>query len=209
MSKKDLHSRIYLKNQEKFTKVMNIFSLSDDSIAMSFYGFRKHQLFCLQGDKKINIETINDENYPKITFHKSGIIKLTSRTPKNNIIDRITWRGPSFDQIDKPYRMLEIILPPKLLVADKATFRKEQDIILDASSFPNKQWRVTVFCTPSGCFRKLGAVQWVSTSECEYIESLERKELVWSWVLRVSASDKRMSNEFMFFVPWEIEWPNS
>jgi hypothetical protein len=208
MSKKQ-HSRIYLKSNDKYFKIMNIFSsATDDSIALSFYGFKKERLFGFQDNKRVDIETINETEHPKISFHQSGIIKLTSMTSKNNNVNRITWKGTPFEQINKPCQMMEIFLPPKLLLADKAGYRKDRDVILDAANFPNKQWRITLFCTHKSNYEKLKP-PWANTSECEYDASLERNNLVWSWVLRVSRSDIGMSKEqeIMYFIPGEIKWP--
>jgi len=207
MVKKPIPSRIYLKNKVGLLKIMNIFNLPDESVAMTFYDYKKEAFFILQNDKRENIETIDEKNQPKITFHQSGIIKLTSKTSKNNNIDRITWKGKPFRKIKRPHRMMEVLLPSKLFRANK-NFRDDRDIILDAITFPNKQLRITLFCTRKRFFNKLKDPHWVDTSECEYSRSLIRKNLVWTWVLRISRLDTgKPSDHLYYFIQGKIKWP--
>ena len=207
MTKKLIPSRVYLKNKVRLLKIMNIFNLPDESVAMTFYGYKKETFFILQDDKRENIETIDEKKQPKITFHQSGIIKLTSKISKNNIVDRITWTGKPFRTIKRPHRMMDILLPSKLFRADK-TFKDDRDIILDATSFPNKQLRITLFCTRKSFFDKLKDPHWIDTSEYEYSRSLVRKSLVWTWVLRTSRLDTgKPSDQLYYFIQGKIKWP--
>ncbi|MFA5097590.1 MAG: hypothetical protein WC490_03060 [Candidatus Margulisiibacteriota bacterium] len=202
------YSRIFLRNKENFAKIMNIFDMADGSVGMSFYGFEKEMLFGIKNNHRVNIEAINEGERPKISFHKSGIIKLMSKISNNETIDRITWRGTPFVDIREPRQMMEIILPPKLLMADHQLYRNDSDIILDATGFPDKQWRISLFCSSKDYMSHIRPPM-VNTSEYEYSSSLEGGNLVWTWVLRVSTSHagKMDTQEILYFVAGDIVHP--
>ncbi len=147
---------------------------------------------------------------PKINFHRSGQYKLSVMVGRSeDSVDRCTVLGKSLDQITKPERMLEILLPNRLRISNKSPC--DRDIVLDASSFPAaKQLRCTVLCMAKGCFEEFtkhnGCI--VDTSEMETYQGLEDGKMIWTFVLRVSRNDTQVSKQYFFFMPGTVRWGN-
>lgn len=184
---------------------MNAVETSDRSVVFTFYGFEKEELFIVGKDKN-DIIASSHVGKPKITFHQSGVVKLKWKMLQGSNEDRITWTTMAFAKIQGPRQMMEIFLPPKLLVADETKYNKERDLMLDATGFPKKQWRITLFCTSIEHRDKLKAPL-VPTSECEFSASLEANNLIWTWALRVSSSDFGFSDRMMYFINGNKKWP--
>jgi len=209
---KRLYSRIFIERDEKLFKLMNIANLKDESIVMTFYGYKKEREFWIYSNDSVDpkeISIINEEINPKITFHRSGKIKLSSRISKDGKnYDRITADSLPLLETKKSRRIMDIFIPPKLVRAEKDAFDIKQDIILCADHMPNKQWRIALFCTEKSSFEALNTPHWVSTSEYEMYASLERANLVWTWVLRTSNSDEGRTDNLKYFIYVDnLKWP--
>lgn len=208
------YSRIFIEKKGKYFKLMNIAHTSDESIILTFYKYKNENAFLFYTKEALNpndITVVNETKNPKISFHKSGIVKLCANISRNKrIFDRISLQAVPFSKIKKSRRMMDVFVPPppKLKEAKKNEFDGKQDIVLNANSFPNKQWRIALFCSSRECFNKLSNPKWVSTSECETYASLERANLVWTWVLRISALDKGKRNSLDYYIfADKILWP--
>lgn len=144
---------------------------------------------------------------PKISFHKSGICKLTTLVGlTDDSIDRCTVIGTPFQKIKEPKLMMEILLPKCLKVGHSKV--SERDIVLDASKFPSKPLRCTVVCMPTEKFWSIteAKTRFVSTSEYEIVHALENHNQCWAFVLRISKDDKYVSNRYDFYIPGKIKW---
>lgn len=151
---------------------------------------------------------------PKITFHRSGHYKLTTNIGlSENSIDRCTVLGAPLDQIMEPKLLMEILIPNRLKLTDKNP--SEKDIVLEATEFPQKPWRCSIFAMTKEKFPKIvvkfeeGQFNFVSTSLIESIHALESENLLLCFTLRVSNEDKSFPDKFYFLVRGEIMWGKS
>lgn len=146
---------------------------------------------------------------PKITFHPTGKYKLTTRIGlTEDSVDRCTVLGTPFINIIEPILLMEVLIPNKLRISTKQM--GERDISLDASKFPQKPWRCSIFCMPKEHFYQVveKKLPFMSTSGIEATHALESDNLCFSFTLRVSQKDKIFPDKYYFFIPGEIKWGN-
>jgi len=143
----------------------------------------------------------------KISFHATGKYKFESNVGETVAgIDRVTVQGPAPMTITEPRRMLEIIMPAELPIAERSI--GPGDIVLDTTNAPSAPFRCTVYCMTPTQFEAATAraLPTVDTSIWESRAALENATHVWSWTLRVSANDKVQSDRFRVFLVGPIRW---
>lgn len=145
----------------------------------------------------------------KISFHPSGQAKLTTKMgQKANTMDRVTVECPRFEDIYAPRRMVEICLPKKLpMILEQPT---ERDIVLDATSAPERPLRCTVSCMAPTKFEEqiTRGTKFVDTSIWEAVHALASKTHTWVWTLRSSGNDHIYPDRFFILLIGTIKWGN-
>lgn len=140
----------------------------------------------------------------KISFHKTGLYKLSSRVGKDsNSIDRITVTGPPLCEITEPRRMAELLLPSRLLVRGKAP--REKDVIIDLSNMPCPPTRCSIVCLPISHKNAL-LKQLIDTSEWEAVNAFENDTHLWVWIFRKSRGDTEHSEKVFVYLPGNPRW---
>jgi len=206
--------KIYLKLKEGLCDFLWATMSADNSVMIGIkYNVQQKTHVIIDSEKGVlkQGEFVEDEpeNNPKITFHYSGQYKVSTnvgRTKKS--IDRCTVVGPRLDQIHKPRRMMDIIIPNKLKVTNKKI--TENDIALDATAFPRKPLRCTIWCCDIGEFHKWDKERSniVDNSILEYTHALEDGQRVWGFTLRRNPEDEVATKEFIIHVIGEFKWGN-
>lgn len=208
-------SKIYIKCKEKVCDFMWLNVGPDDSIMLGFSqkGNESIQFILDENDKELRPKDLKigkSLSNPKDTFHVSGHYKLSSFVGLNEEnIDRCTVIGSPLNEITKPRRMMEVILPNKLQKTKNLI--SERDIILDSTGFSinsPKPLRCTISCMDEVNYEQLieKNIPFCSTSECEFTRSLIYKNLIWTFTLRLSRLDTSLAEQFVSFVPGEIKW---
>lgn len=145
--------------------------------------------------------------HKKISFHKSGKIKIDSQLGKStNSIDRCTIRGKPLSEIRKPELMVEFILPNHLQEAKRAALKN--DLVIDISQFPQKAVRCSVLCMDKDNFETLKKTETriVNSSTHEIYDAVTNGSSIWVFLMRVSNNDSGISNILYYFIPGQIKW---
>ena len=185
----------------------------DGSVLIGFPITGKHQVVSVIDEKlgELRPPSVITEDVVerlKISFHPSGQFKLMTKMGRTaNAIDRVTVEGPRLVDISDPRRMIELLLPREflLLPAGKAT---ERDIVIDATSAPNKPLRCTISCMSLiklGEFVNSGS-KFVDTSIWESFHALETETHAWVWTLRASHNDNIYADRFYIFLNGPVKW---
>ncbi len=143
----------------------------------------------------------------KISFHASGQYKFESKMGLSQEgIDRVTVIGPRLEEISEPRRMLELLLPPTLPLS--LIQPTQQDIVLDATTSPERPLRCTIFCMARDKFHDLAKqnIRFVDTSMWEANHALENQSHVWTWTLRASREDEIFPDKILTFLPGQVKW---
>jgi len=209
-------SKILIKHGEKLHAFMRAYPIADGSVLMEFLfeGKEKVQLVLdeeLGEVRPTQIVTEESIGQLKISFHSSGQFKLMAKMGKSeDSIDRATIDGPPLKDIDNPRHMLEILFMRDwpLAIAQTTERDTERDIVLDATSAPNKPFRCTVSCMSRTRFEELLVKEhrFVDTSVWETTHALESDTHVWVWTLRVSRNDEESPNQFILFLIGPVKW---
>lgn len=210
--KRPKSAKIYIKLKDQICNFMWANLGPDNTVMMGFLGSGTEGIdFIL--DKNLgqlaadDINVVGESGYPKITFHPSGHYKLATHVGlRSQARDRCTVVGPPLSDITQPRRMVEILIPKRLSLAQNKLL--DRDIVLDASDFPHRPLRCTISCMSPQTFDQLNrsGVLWVNTSECEFTEALGSDSNIWIWTLRVSREDKKAPDKFHYFIHGEIKW---
>jgi hypothetical protein len=205
-------AKIYIKIKGNFCDFMWANVGPDSSVMIGFQGNGAEKLNFILDSNLWRVEVSDIQIHeslgrPKVTFHESGNYKLSTSVGLNpQSIDRCTIIGTPLSEIREPRRMMEILIPKSL----KATESKilDQDIVLDASQFPQRPLRCTVSCMSYEHFYRImeSKTFFVETSDCELTQALDNGISIWAWTLRVSHEDKMAPDHFHYFLPGEIRW---
>lgn len=143
----------------------------------------------------------------KISFHKSGHFKLNSRMGiTEDTIDRITVKGPSFDEITLPVRLAELLLPE--LMPDSKYKPTNRDIVIDLTEAESMPTRCTISCIANDEFRKLNIdnMRIVDTSIWEASHALENETHTWMWTFRRSKEDSSFADKIYVTLLGSPKW---
>lgn len=143
----------------------------------------------------------------KISFHPSGQVKLTTKMGKDSdAIDRVTVECPRLEDIYAPRRMVEFLLPKKLppIIAQPT----EGDIVLDATTAPERPLRCTLSCMSIEKLQEHIAKgsRFVDTSIWEAVNALAIGTHTWVWTLRVSRNDNIYPDRFFIMLIGNVKW---
>ena len=209
---KQKSSKIFVKNNDHIQVLMWAIVGPDGSVMMGF-PWESKQVLELVMDKElghIGKDDLVTEEYTgnsKISFHRSGQFKLSCRMGKDeDAIDRVTVNGPSFDEIESPYRMSELLLPRELPESNYVP--TERDIIIDITGSEGPPTRCTISCMSNEEFIKLSKQKgkFVDTSIWEASNGLETDSHTWFWTLRKSKEDKRFSDKVYVTLLGSPKW---
>jgi len=143
----------------------------------------------------------------KISFHPSGQFKLLAKMGRTaDEIDRLTVEGPRLADINAPRRMVEFCLPKKLpLIIGQPT---DRDIVLDATSAPDRPLRCTVSCMSIMNLDEHIAKgsKFVDTSVWECVHALSIGNQTWVWTLRASRNDNNYPDRFFIMLIGNVKW---
>lgn len=189
-------------------------TMKDGDVLMGIYGNTCiesiEKIFDQKGEllpeKHFKLESYALETgHQKISFHRSGKYKLIHKL-KDFFSDRITINGIPLQDIVKPTRMLEIILP-KYLKKATAQPNLKKDLIIDVSTFPEKPLRCTISCMQANEIDNFCKSKIVDTSIMESSHVLVSDNTYWVWTMRVSKKDE-ISNDtkFILFLPGKVRW---
>jgi hypothetical protein len=205
-------SKIFIRYNGELCDFMRAMTGSDGSVMFNFVGngmFTTEAIFDeslgeLREGNFIEEKTYN--KYSKISFHTSGICKLSNKVGRpSGSLDRCTIIGIPLREISTPRRIMEILLPNRLKIT--SVVPTERDIVLDGTGFYQGPLRCTI-----SCFRNQASQptfdRVVSTSMCEYSNGLEFNSLIWLFTLRISEQDHVLPEHLRFFVPGKIKWSN-
>jgi hypothetical protein len=103
--------------------------------------------------------------------------------------------------------MIEIILPKDFLYLQTANVT-ERDIVIDATSAPNKPLRCTVSCMSLEKFAELipSRNKFVDTSLWEASHALQTITNVWIWTLRASQNDEIYADRLYIVLIGTVKW---
>lgn len=205
-------SKVFIRFQDEICDFMRLFVGTDGSVMMSFAETGKeilHAIFDenlgeLRGGDFIERNSIDN---PKISFHQSGLIKLTCMVGLNkNAIDRVTILGEPMSNVGATLHLIEILVPNELRVTSHTI--TDRDIVLDATSMKGCPIRCSVFRMNKVSFDEItrSKRQIISTSKIEFVNALEVDQVIWGFVLRVSTDDKEPHRCLFFFLPGKIKW---
>lgn len=212
--KRPRSAKIYIKIKGSLCDFMwaNVSLGTDSSIMIGFQGSGSEKMnFIL--DKNIgrvdaaDIQIRESLEPPKISFHESGYYKLSTSVGLHpQCMDRCTIVGTPLSEIREPRRMMEILIPTRLKVTKSQI--SYQDIVLDASQFPQRPLRCTISCMSHEHFYKISESKafFVDTSDYEITQALDSRKNIWAWTLRVSSEDKMSPDHFHYFLPGEMRW---
>jgi len=210
--KKPKSAKIYIKVKGRICDFMWANVGPDNTVIMGFQSSGSEKLnFILDKNlghlKTADIQVGESLIPPKVSFHKSGHYKLsTSIGLKPRGMDRCTITGTPLAKIREPRRMMEILIPKKLIITESQIL--DRDIFLDASQFPQRPLRCTISCMSRDKFYEIigSKAFFVDTSECELTQALDSGCNIWAWTLRVSREDKIAPDHFHYFLPGEVRW---
>jgi hypothetical protein len=196
------YCRIYIKKDDTLFDFMWAIRTPDGSIIIGFRfpGTGEAELI---SDPKLgelrqpDVFTVTGEDELKISFHSSGIYKLTTKAGTDHTsIDRLTVIGSKLQSIIKPRRMSEILLPHAMPQAKKKITKN--DIALDATTAPPGPLRCLIHCMSKQNFNIMEEknIPSTTTSIWEYYSALESESHVWVWTLRRSANDSTYPNNY-------------
>jgi hypothetical protein len=204
-------SKIYVRVGERLFDFMWFDIIADGSILMGLR-FKGHNQIELVSERDGQLRPPQIEaplvvSQPKISFHPSGHYKLDASMGKvPNAMDRSTVVGPRLQDIAEPRRMLELLLPQRLPVAQRQpTIR---DIVLDASTAPHCPLACTVSCMSTSHYQCIVSsdTRFVDTSTWEFTHALEHGAQAWTWTLRTSIEATAYPNRFILGLLGQVKW---
>jgi len=205
-------SKVFIRCRNEICDFMRVFVGPDGTVMMSFAEVGKevvHKIF----DERLGELGIEDfvagepiEN-PKISFHPSGTIKLSSKVGlTQDSVDRVTIFGDPLGNTEVTSRVVEVLVPNKLQVSEHNL--TENDIVLDATSMQNNPIRCSIFRMSKASFAEIHSSKrrFVDTSKIEFANAFEVGPIVWGFVLRVSFGDLQPHSGLSFFMPGVVKW---
>jgi hypothetical protein len=209
---KQKSSKIFIKSSDGAKVFMWAIVGSDGSVMMGFPWETKEDLALIIDEDLGNLkrEDVVSEGHTgnsKISFHKSGYFKLNCRMGKTEeAIDRITVKGPSFEEITEPVRLAELLLPEKLPDSDYAPTGR--DIIIDVTDADSSPTRCTISCMSNEEFNKLCVEKKriVDTSIWEASHALENDTHTWMWTFRKSKEDSKYADKVYVMLLGSPKW---
>jgi len=204
-------SKICIKEGEKIVYLVWAIVDKEGGIMMGFPG-NPHESISLVMEKEQNLSAKQIFTEPfigpsKISFHKSGHIKLNSKMGKTESAkDRVTVVGPKLENIDDPIRMAEILLPKVL--PGKIHTPTSRDILLDITDAQSPPTRLTISCMANRHFDIFneGKNKIINTSIFECTHALKTDTHTWVWTLRKSINDVQYSDKIYILLPGEVKW---
>lgn len=209
--------KIILKQYDNFFDFMWAKTTNDGSVMMGLPGNNNESAIKVFDETKGEMipgkdffTTSNDKGQSKISFHKSGKMKLTNQllvSLNHNSWDRVTIDSKGFSGIQEPIRLLEMILPNQFKLFTKNL--DKECAIIDISRFPSGPLRCTISCLPENLYDHFSKNPIVDTSVCEETLITKNRSLIWAWTIRISGEDKLINNgkTFYIFSPGNIIWP--
>ena len=204
-------AKIYLRVEDRFFDFMWANVMPDGSVIMGlrFEAQQQIELVSEQHGSEAPpvIEAPKIVCHPKISFHPSGHYKLDARVGLTlTSIDRATVMGPRLIDIDRPRRMLEILLPKNLPRASAPI--TDRDIVLNATTAPRAPFICTVSCMSEPQFNHVISAngKFVNTSTWEFTNAFANQSHRWVWKLRTSAEQTIFPSRFIVALLGEIKW---
>ncbi|WP_126453452.1 hypothetical protein [Sulfuriflexus mobilis] len=209
---KQKSSKIFLKNGDSQKVFMWTIVGSDGSVMMGFPWETNEDLALVMDEElgDLKREDVVSQGYTgrsKISFHKSGHFKLNSRMGKTEeAIDRITIKGPSFDEITTPARLAELLLPES--IPDSNYEPTERDIVIDVTNAESLPTRCTISCIRNEEFMEINfdKSRVVDTSIWEASHALENDTHTWMWTFRKSKDDTRYADKIYVTLLGSPKW---
>lgn len=143
----------------------------------------------------------------KISFHPSGQFKFNCRMGANeDAVDRVTVKGPSFEEITKPQRLAEILLPEVL--PDSNYLPTDKDIVINITDADSLPTRCTISCVSNEEFKNIKSTdsRVVDTSKWEATHVLENYTHTWIWTVRRSKNDKSNTDKVYVTLLGSPKW---
>lgn len=186
--------KIFIKNGSVVKALMWTIMGRDGSVMMGFPWETEEVIEEVVDENigKLEDKDLISENFTgksKISFHQSGHSKINSRMGlKEDAIDRITVKGPSFNEIVELQHLAEIYLPEDL--PDSKYIPTEKDIVLNTTSAHSLPTRCTVSCVRRGEVdgSKLNNIFY--DSEWEASHAFSNDTHTWIWTARKSRYDE-------------------
>jgi hypothetical protein len=209
---KQKSSKIFLKNGDVEKVFMWTIVGSDGSVMMGFPWETNEDLSLVMDEElgDLKREDVVSDGYTgrsKISFHKSGHFKFNSRMGKTlEAIDRITVKGPSFDEITTPLRVAELLLPES--IPDSNYKPTDRDIVIDVTDAECLPTRCTISCIENEEFKKLKIEnkRVVDTSIWEASHALENDSHTWMWTFRKSKDDSGYADKIYVTLLGSPKW---
>lgn len=209
---KQKSSKVFLRNGDNEKVFMWAIVGSDGSVMMGFPWETNEDLALVMDEElgDLKREDVVSQGYTgrsKISFHKSGHFKLNSRMGKTEeAIDRITVKGPSFDEIITPVRLGELLLPES--IPDSNYKPTERDIIIDITDVESLPTRCTISCISNEEFRKINFdnKRIVDSSIWEASHALDNDTHTWMWTFRKSKDDKKYADKIYVSLLGSPKW---